>query len=589
MYRLSGILLCWALTSVSAQPPHTAPRPNPRILVLHSYHYGFAWTENISKGIRTVIDSLCPEVEIVTEFMDVKRIYGEEYFSSLSRLFLLKYVRQTIDVIITTDDWALGFMLDEGKDILPGVPLVFCGVNDYDPNLRAETDRPVTGVVENIDIQGTVRAALQLHPQTTDIAFISDGTVTGRALTTAARMLSKGYPDSLRFTYIAHRTMDQLRREVNELPRTAIVIAFVFTHDRYGRIWSHEYNLKRLSSKASVPIYSVWEFYLGHGIVGGMLTSGEAQGKVAAQMAHRILRGAAASDIPIQLQSPNRYLFDYEYLRKFQIDMSRLPPGSMVINEPTPIYEEYAALTWSSIAVFVLLLTAIGLLTGYIALRRRSQEQLTASLHEKEILLRELYHRTKNNMQVISAFLELQAAAVPNEDIQRIVDDGVARIRTMSLAHEMLYKTRNLSRINLRDYIAGLVRLVEASFRGPSQRVEIRQSVDDEPALIDVAIPCGLIVNELLSNALKHAFPDNRKGVVEVGLHRVEEHLFQLTIADNGVGLPPDFDITASPTLGVQLVQQIVKRQLGGSIELEADGGVRWTMRFRDDLYGERV
>jgi two-component sensor histidine kinase len=153
----------------------------------------------------------------------------------------------------------------------------------------------------------------------------------------------------------------------------------------------------------------------------------------------------------------------------------------------------------------------------------------------------------------------------------------------------MLYKTQNLSRINMKDYLSKLVRLVEAGFRGPSQRVEIRQSVDELQVLIDVAIPCGLVVNELLSNALKHAFPDNRKGVVEIGLHRVGEHLLKLTIADNGVGLPPDFDITAGPTLGVQLVHQIVKRQLGGTTGVEAEGGVRWTMAFRDDQYGERV
>jgi PAS domain S-box-containing protein len=221
--------------------------------------------------------------------------------------------------------------------------------------------------------------------------------------------------------------------------------------------------------------------------------------------------------------------------------------------------------------------------------RKNALDKLKTSLHEKETLLQEIYHRTKNNMMVISSFLELQATSVDNEEVDRIISDSVARIRTMSLAHEMLYKGKNLSRINMRDYVTGLANLLAVGSGISLEQVELRFDIDEVEMLIDIAIPCGLIINELLLNCYKYAFPNGRKGSITIGLKRSEEKQIEMILQDNGVGLPTGFDIMKSNTLGIQLVLQIAHHQLHAKIHMESIHGLCWCIAFREDLYSERV
>ncbi|MFW5774727.1 MAG: PAS domain S-box protein [Chitinivibrionales bacterium] len=221
--------------------------------------------------------------------------------------------------------------------------------------------------------------------------------------------------------------------------------------------------------------------------------------------------------------------------------------------------------------------------------RKNALERLKSSLREKETLLQEIYHRTKNNMMVISSFLQLQAASLNKPGVESIIDDSLIRIRTMSLAHEMLYKSQNLSRINMRCYFTGLAHLLAKSCRISPEQVNLHITVEEINLLIDIAVPCGLIVNELLQNSFKHAFPTGRKGNIGVGFKEVEKHLLQMIVEDDGVGLPHHFDIMAAPSLGVQLVRQIALHQLHATITTATDNGIRWSITFRDDLYAQRV
>ena len=221
--------------------------------------------------------------------------------------------------------------------------------------------------------------------------------------------------------------------------------------------------------------------------------------------------------------------------------------------------------------------------------RKNAEQSLKSSIHDKEILLQEVYHRTKNNMGVISSFLELQAASVDNPEVDRIIYDSTTRIRTMALAHEMIYKGKSLSHVNMRDYIVGLAKLLMSGSGISPQKVDLRYAIDEVEMLIDIAIPCGLIINELLSNSFKHAFPNGRKGIISIALHRRGIRNIDLTISDNGVGLPQGFDIMKPKTLGVQLIFQIARHQLHGTATAESNHGLRWRIEFPEDLYSERV
>ncbi|KMQ50142.1 signal transduction histidine kinase [Chitinispirillum alkaliphilum] len=228
------------------------------------------------------------------------------------------------------------------------------------------------------------------------------------------------------------------------------------------------------------------------------------------------------------------------------------------------------------------------LYTEVITERKRVQERLKSSLKEKETLLQEVYHRTKNNMQLISSFLELQAATVEDENVTRIVNDSNVRIRTMALAHEKLYKSKSLSSINLADYIRDLVDLI-IMVSNIKKKITIEYDLDKTETLIDIAIPCGLIIGELVSNSFKHAFSERVQGHIAIVMKRCTDDQICLVVKDNGIGLPEGFDIKMTATLGVQIVFQIVEHQLHGSAEVESDGGLKWSVRFSDKLYEKRV
>jgi PAS domain S-box-containing protein len=224
-----------------------------------------------------------------------------------------------------------------------------------------------------------------------------------------------------------------------------------------------------------------------------------------------------------------------------------------------------------------------------ITARVRMEERLRASLKEKEALLRELYHRTKNNMQVISSMLALRLMHIQDEGVLSIFRDVENRIQSMALVHQKLYQSQDLSRIDLKEYIADLVELLTQSYQVPLDKITTRVDVERALVLIDTAIPCGLILNELLSNTFKHAFPGDRGGEVKIRLRRAKDGTLALQVSDNGVGFPEGLDWSKSDTLGLQTVFGIAERQLRGKVSVETAQGVTWRIRFREDLYSPRV
>jgi PAS domain S-box-containing protein len=224
-----------------------------------------------------------------------------------------------------------------------------------------------------------------------------------------------------------------------------------------------------------------------------------------------------------------------------------------------------------------------------ISRRLETEERLRNALTEKETLLRELYHRTKNNMQVICAMLDLQADQSGDERVLAAFKDMGSRIRSMALVHQKLYQSKNLSRIDLGEYLRDLVRILVESYDVAGDCVSLALDLQEFEVMIDTAVPVGLVVNELVSNALKHAFPDGSTGEISIGLRREPEGTVELLLADNGAGVPAGFDFREAQSLGIQTVYSLVEAQLKGSIVSEGTGGVRHRIRFRDALYDARV
>jgi len=221
--------------------------------------------------------------------------------------------------------------------------------------------------------------------------------------------------------------------------------------------------------------------------------------------------------------------------------------------------------------------------------RKRAEEQIKQNLKEKETLLRELYHRTKNNMQVIRAMLILKAESHQNAEITAFAQEIEQKILAMALVHQKLYQSQDLSQVDLSEYLKELAHLIIQSYSVVSPRITLKLELDLVPVLIDTAIPCGLLVNELMSNALKHAFPEERAGEISIKLWRTFAGIIELSFADNGVGLPEGFDIREQPTLGLQTIVGLAEQQLQGEIHYDGQHGLAYVIRFHDNFYTPRV
>jgi len=238
-----------------------------------------------------------------------------------------------------------------------------------------------------------------------------------------------------------------------------------------------------------------------------------------------------------------------------------------------------------------LILCVLLLLTWNSQLRKRvskatrtlqlSEKQLQVSLNEKNILLKEIHHRVKNNLQVISGLLNLQARHIVDQDSKETYKESQNRVISMALIHEELYQAKDLGNVDLAAYIQNLASNLFLSYGIDEQRVKLDLETDNVEMIVDTAIPCGLIVNELITNSLKHAFPESMVGEIHVGFSVLDNGDFELRVADNGVGLPQDFEIDSTSTLGLKMVMILVE-QLGGTLELEKQNGTSFRITFRE-------
>ena len=221
------------------------------------------------------------------------------------------------------------------------------------------------------------------------------------------------------------------------------------------------------------------------------------------------------------------------------------------------------------------LLGAVNVLVD-ITERKQAEERLQASLHEKEVLLKEVHHRVKNNLQIIVSLLFLQSDQLKDPEDVTLFEDTQNRVKSMALVHESLYRTGDLAHFNFARYIERLSKDLLKSQTPAGSHINLRTELDEIAFDVDTAIPCGLILNELLTNALKYAFPDGRSGDIHIRLQAEGEHV-TLRVRDTGIGFPEGFDFRKTESLGLQLVNMLTE-QLGGTLTLTPEGGTTITV-----------
>jgi PAS domain S-box-containing protein len=214
-----------------------------------------------------------------------------------------------------------------------------------------------------------------------------------------------------------------------------------------------------------------------------------------------------------------------------------------------------------------------------ITIQKKAYKKIQASLNEKETLLHEIHHRVKNNMQVISSLLKLQSNSIEDTQVKEVLKESQGRVYAMSAVHETLHGLENLSEIDLKNYLSRITTSIFQTYSYNHTRVSLKIDLENLPISINQAYPLGLVINELISNSLKYAFPDDRKGEITVRMKKRKNEL-ELTFIDNGIGMPEDFNWKNSNTLGLKLVRTLVENQLDGSIDMESKNGTKFTIKF---------
>ncbi len=220
-------------------------------------------------------------------------------------------------------------------------------------------------------------------------------------------------------------------------------------------------------------------------------------------------------------------------------------------------------------------------LRNEINTRKAAQKKLSGLLKEKDTLLKEVYHRTKNNMQIIASLISLETSKTDNPDAKRIFKNSELKIQSMAMVHEGLYESGDLSKINFKHYLENLIPLMIESYTSSSM-VSLDLKLEDVFISIDSAIPCGLIISELIINSLKHAFRETGKGTITVRLSFTADENILLFFSDDGVGVEKNFDFRKQDSMGLETIFALGEHQLHGSIEMNGEGGVSCKLKFKD-------
>ncbi|WP_167506073.1 ABC transporter substrate binding protein [Desulfosediminicola flagellatus] len=364
------------------------------------------------RGINTVINSSDETIELYVEYMDVKRHLAAETLPYLESLYRYRYRDIELDAVIVSDDFALDFVLQYREKLFSNVPVIFCGINTYTPT-RLLGQSGITGVVENTDITGTIQLALSLHPTTKNIAVISDGTSTGTLMMNQAKTAINQFA-SLTTIELFDLSVLDLTKALIDLPAHTIILHLHYYTDKgSGKSLSVRESFAASTINRKIPVYTAWDFQIGYGAIGGLVTNGERQGSSASEMATHILKGTSADDIPVMIQSPNTPMFDYRQLSSHGIDTNQLPDGSYIQYEPQSFYYKNLKAIWSiSVTILVLVVFNIFLFQN-VQKRKRVEQELNKHKENLEDMIKE---RTADIEKAMTESLQAQHELKESED-----------------------------------------------------------------------------------------------------------------------------------------------------------------------------
>jgi signal transduction histidine kinase/CheY-like chemotaxis protein len=611
-----GVLWIALAEVVPARAQAPAPAPPPGVLLIHSYNVGYEWTDELTRGVRAGLDGYGSPIDLSVEFLDARR-RGEELFPQMRALIEERYAATRPAVIVAADDPALQFLLDHAPDLLPSVPVVYCGVSNESLARRAPRSR-FTGVRELMTIAPFLDLAISLHAPRRFLV-VSDDTLTSttyrqsiEAYAREQRGLQVLYLDGRKLSFQA--VLDQLRRESRP---GDLVMTSPFTRDHTGQSYPARQSLARIAAAANVPAYSPVATQVGQGLVGSGINAGYEHGLVAARLALAVLGGRPPADIRVETFNRVAYQFDHQQLVRFGVDETRIPPNAIIVGRPRSFYRENRMLIWAATVFILGQSLAIAAFTWNVVQRRRAERNLArteADLRQSQKmdaigrLAGGIAHDFNNLLTIINghaALLRESAGDLPLRDadasvgeIEKAGNQAAALTRQLlAFSRKQVLQARvvNLNQI-IRELESMLGRLI-------GERIALTTELD--PNLLNLSVDPGqiqqVIVN-LVVNA-RDAMPNG--GRIVIGTRNADRvpaeamavdrggPCVALTVADTGQGMSPQtraqifepFFTTKregkGTGLGLATVYGIV-RQSGGWIDVasEVGDGTTFTLYF---------
>ena len=395
------------------------------ILVLNSYHRGFKWTDDTVTSFLETLESLSPEHKYAfyIEYLDWKKYPTQKNIENMYANLRYKYGSKPIDLIVATDDKALELAIDYRQEQLKNIPIVFTGVSQDSFKLLSNDEENITGVIENIDLEPTIQIAKLIKPDFNKIYTIHDFTESGIAMNKEVSSTVKSIDESLNCIALPPMAVDDIIASVKGLPNDSVVLITTFYRDAQGLIVENSEFASLISKYSNVPVFSLYDFYLGYGVIGGAVLQGSKQGELAAKLANDYFDDKNLKSLTPVVNPKTEVIVDYNEITKYKVDINKLPKDTVILNKPLSFKESNPEAYYLVMTVIFLLIILVLSLIYYTRRLIRTKRQLESQNEELHDLYEQIYNSEDElkNLVYFDSLTKLPNRIALTNDIQEHV------------------------------------------------------------------------------------------------------------------------------------------------------------------------
>ncbi|MCX6152318.1 MAG: sensor histidine kinase [Ignavibacteriales bacterium] len=539
------------ITELIAKQPETHKN---FVLIIKSQEPEYTWTSSLLNSFVFSLINKLPQVETETIYIDFNSLLSINNNPEDEKTIRDKFINKHPKLIVAIDDRSFRFLIDRTDKYFPDIPILFSGISDIDYTAAA-VKRSITGIVDKISLEPLIETAIVLHPEIKNVLVLFDESNLGKQQYRLIDSLLPHLSNVVNFRVFKKFSVSDIEA-LKKAASNSLILLFGLMTDAEGQFLSPQKTALTLSRKLNVPIYSCWSSTLNYGVVGCLQVKSFTQGIVLADMAAKILNGENAFKIPVIENGNFRYLFDYNQLKKFNINASELPLNRLVINKPTSFYNEYIEYVWIISIAFLILSVTIVFLFLNIKTRSKAEKELIKAKEEAEKsdrlkteFLAQVSHEIRTPVNTILSF----SALIKDDLIDKVNDDLVSSFQIIESGGRRLVRTIDLilnmsqlqtgnfelnpKKIDLQKEILNIV-YVEFAATAKERNLEFIFKNENVTELV----LCDLYtVTQIFTNLIDNAIKYTPKGKIELILDKNDQNEIYVEVKDTGIGISKDF------------------------------------------------